>query len=171
MLTQSELKQKLHYSPETEIFTRFISNNELKIIKNLANSKGYIEIRINGIKYKSHRLAWLYVYGNFPNKSLDHINGIKTDNRIKNLREANQSENLKNIGIGKNNTSGIKGASFDKNSGKWKSQGCLNYKKVHIGLYESAEEAGIAYLEFAKKYHGEFYKELHLEQAERLEIK
>lgn len=78
------------------------------------NSLGYVQIKISGKLYHAHRLAWLYVYGYMPEKEIDHINRIRDDNRIANLREATSQLNSLNTGIYKNNTSGSKGIYYNK---------------------------------------------------------
>lgn len=88
-LTQAELKRKLHYDPDTGIFTWKVFSPGITIGKVAgAISSGYIRIKVHPSLQYAHRLAWLYVYGYFPEHGTDHINGIKTDNRIANLREA-----------------------------------------------------------------------------------
>lgn len=79
----------------------------------------YAHITINGRCYVAHQLAWLYVYGKFHDGQIDHINGIGTDNRISNLRECDQSQNMENLGPRKNNPSGFLGVFFDKTQRKW----------------------------------------------------
>jgi hypothetical protein len=157
MLTQAELKSKLHYNTETGIFTRFIKyKNQIK----KAGSKqtnGYIYISINKIDYLAHRLAWLYVYGEFPKNQIDHINRIRDDNKISNLRESTQSENLMNISISSHNTSGYKGVSFDKSKNKFMACIQINSRQIFIGRYKTAKEASIAYSNYAKEIQGEFY--------------
>ena len=112
---------------------------------------------INSKLYRAHRLAWLYVYGEYPKKHLDHINGIRNDKRIITLRECNDSQNMKNTDKRKDNTSGCKGVSFDKARNKWKAQATLNQKHINIGRFDSKEDASLAYQSFAKANHGDFY--------------
>ena len=113
-------------------------------------------IKINGRMYMGHRLAWLFVNGGWPENHIDHINEIKNDNRISNLREATSSQNQRNRGAQKNNTSGFKGVSFFKRNGKWKSTICVNSNKKHLGYFDNPEEAHQAYCKASDKYHGEF---------------
>lgn len=83
------------------------------------NSDGYLMIMINGKAYPAHRLAWLIVYGTMPDGFIDHINRVRTDNRISNLRLVTHSENMQNRKIQKNNKSGYRGVSWDAKYGKW----------------------------------------------------
>jgi hypothetical protein len=160
MLTQAELKSQLHYNPETGIFTRMVSNNNKIKVGDVAGGKhnqGYMVIGINGKLYLAHRLAWLYVHGEFPENDIDHISGIKDSNFIKNLRVSTRSQNLFNRGVTKNNTSGYKGVSFDKATNKWMAKARLNGKRYYLGLFVTPEKASEAYQAFSKNNHGEFY--------------
>jgi len=121
-LTQERLKHLLHYNPDTVVFT-WLSKpsrriNSGSIAGRIKPKKGYVEIGISGRIYLAHRLAWLYIYGTWPKEQVDHINGIRNDNRIKNLRLATTSQNQWNKKMQKNNTSGIKGVSWDNQRGK-----------------------------------------------------
>ena len=159
MLTQAELKRQLHYNPETGIFTRLVSNTTWVKIGDITGSKtsdGYFCICVNKKVYRSHRLAWLYIYGSFPKTLIDHINMDRLDNRISNLREATRAENIWNIGKTSKNKSGFKGVSFNKSYNKWSAVCTVNNKTNHLGFFITPELASQAYQEFAKKHHGEF---------------
>lgn len=146
-LTQERLKEVLHYDPETGLFTNLTQRANCVKIGALAGSihhEGYISIRIDGFSYGAHRLVWLYVYGDFPKNQIDHINQVKDDNRIVNLREANSSANKQNVGLQKNNSSGYKGVTFNKKSGKWVVQLKINGKNMYFGHYCDLKEAVIA---------------------------
>lgn len=90
MLTQARLKELFHYDKETGAFTHIKARRGVrvgKILGCLANN-GYLVIRADGKLYLAHRLAWMYVHGAFPPDQLDHINRMRTDNRLCNLRLA-----------------------------------------------------------------------------------
>ena len=87
---------------------------------------------------------------------MDHINGITTDNKFSNLREADFEQNVFNSSVYKNNRLGVKGVRKTK-TGKYEARARLNTKQHCLGTYDTKEEAGIAYKKFAKKHHGEFY--------------
>jgi hypothetical protein len=117
---------------------------------------GYWCIEFKGYRFPAHRLAWFFHYGVFPDCDIDHINNVRTDNRIANLRLATRSQNLQNAKLRSNNTSGHKNVSFRKDTGKWavrmrKYQG----KYLNIGNFDCVEDAVAA----ATKARQELYKE------------
>lgn len=159
MITQKELKSILNYNPDTGIFTWAIKPNRSIKIGDIAGSlegRGYHRIMLNRKAYKTHRLAWLYVYGEFPLNEIDHIDQNKTNNKINNLRECSRGNNNCNILNRKNNKSGYKGVSWNKAKGKWISQIQSNKQKIFLGSFDCQKKAHIAYCEAANKYHGEF---------------
>ena len=100
MLKQSELKSQVYYDTKTGYFSK-----DGKIIRNKTNSK-YLRLGILGKMYRQHRLAWLYVYGEFPNGHIDHIDHDTTNNAISNLRDVTASQNQRNASLRKDNKSG-----------------------------------------------------------------
>jgi hypothetical protein len=155
MITQEELKQQLYYDPDTGVFTRLVSNSNTVKVGDIAgcyDGDGYLRIKVNNKRYGAHRLALLYMYGSFPKDQIDHINNIKDDNRITNLREANKSQNAQNkIKAHKNNKSGLLGVS--KNGKGFKCTIKINYKRKYLGTYRTKEEAHSAYLEAKRNMH------------------
>jgi len=156
MLTQERLKELLHYCPETGVFTRIARIQSINIgdIAGGVTSYGYWSILIDYKHYQAHRLAWIYVNGMWPKDYIDHINGIKNDNRIINLREANKSQNGQNKKKAHKNTStGLLGASFHKITGKYASQIKVNGKSKHLGLFKTPQDAHQAYLTAKRQLH------------------
>jgi hypothetical protein len=151
MLTQAELQSQLHYDLDTGIFTWIKSNKQAGYYP----ENKYSQIGIGDKLYYGHRLAWLYAYGYFP-KYVDHINGIKSDNRLCNLREATNQQNAFNSKISTNNTTGIKGVMWNKNAKKWHVQIVLNNKKYHIGYFIDFFEACCNAISIRKMLHGNF---------------
>lgn len=154
-LTYQELHQHLYYDSGTGIFTRIIANSQSINVGDIAghkNSLGYIIIKINGIAYKAHRLAWLYVYGYFPEGDIDHRDRIKNHNWILNLREASRSCNVKNSDVRADNVSGVTGVNFVKNGNKWTSHVSINRKKVHLGYRKDFIDSVIDRWEAEKKH-------------------
>lgn len=119
-------------------------------------SGGYRHGRLRGKDYLEHRLIWLYHYGEWPNGNLDHIDGIPGDNRIKNLRECTQQQNMLNKKSLAGSTSKFKGVYWDKQMEKWVAQYRFNGKKYYVGLYECEKEAAKAYKKATKPLHKEF---------------
>ena len=162
MLTQEELKQILEYDPTTGDFIWKISPAKNVKIGDTAGTtvkNGYCNIKINRFTYKAHRLAWLYMYREFPDGLIDHINGVADDNRIVNLRVVSNADNSKNQKIRKTNTSGYKGVSWSKTKLKWQAQCCTDYKAVHLGYFDTPKEASEAYNNYAREHHKEFYRD------------
>lgn len=120
------------------------------------NAQGYRVVTLMGRQYRVHRVAWLMMYGKWPSELLDHANGKRTDNRLVNLREANRSENNRNRGMSRNNTSGFKGVSYDRDRKKWQAKIWRGNKAIHLGRYLTAQEAFAAYCKASREYHGEF---------------
>lgn len=168
-ITHEELVARFIYDPETGDLSRRValpggtgrgrgSPEGFKLATK--NGNGYTRVNLDGKKYYVHRLAWLYVYGVQPNGQIDHINGDRSDNRIANLREATNKQNQENRrNCPKHNTTGFLGVSNHSRYGgeKYVAQITNDYKHIHIGVYDTPEEAQEAYL--AKK------AEIHLSQT------
>ena len=157
ILTHESLKSQLSYNSKTGVFTKTLKTSGISKIAGNKDCRGYIYIRLNLKKYSAHRLAWFYVHGYMPNNLIDHINGIKSDNRILNLREATPHQNVCNSRISKKNTSGNKGVYLNKLTNKWVAQSMINGSYVYLGTFCNKEDAVMSYENFASKNHGEFY--------------
>jgi len=157
MITQSELKEFLHYDQDTGIFTWKVSRGKVKVgkIAGFTDSNGYLIIRIKETNYYSHRLVWLLIYGKFPSV-IDHINGIKNDNRLCNLRECTLQQNQWNHKNYSTNTSGIKGVSWNTNSQKWKVSIRTEIGRIHLGYFKLLDDAKSVMIEARNKYHKEY---------------
>ena len=101
---------------------------------------GYVTIAIRRSAYKAHRLAWLYVYGEWPD-NIDHINGSPVDNRISNLRSVTFEENGKNMKLNSNNSSGLMGVHWHALSKKWQARITCNKTRLHLGYFRDFFEA------------------------------
>lgn len=112
-------------------------------------------MRLDGKRYLGHRVAWFYMMGEWP-VEVDHENLIRDDNRWKNLRPADEFLNKRNTPAYKNNKSGLKGASWHVCSRAWRARIRVAGKEVNLGLFDTPEEANVAYYEAAKKHFGEF---------------
>lgn len=153
-ITQDELKKQLSYCPKKGVFTWIISKKGCSVGRIAGGCAGHIykRIRVNGILYYQHRLAWLYVYGVNPNGEVDHINHNPLDNRICNLREVSHTENHKNRGASPRNTSGFVGVYSHAPSGKWRSCIKINGKQKHLGLFHKKYDAVMARISAEEKY-------------------
>lgn len=161
ILTQEELKEQLHYDPETGVFTWLVSNsNRVKIgqVSGRLHSQGYVKIKINNKEYGAHRLAWLYMAGSFPDKSIDHRDCIRNNNKWLNLREATIQENSFNSARKARNTSGYTGVTWNKSLNTWTAYCSINGKQKYLGRFNTAEEASEVYQQAALANRGEFYR-------------
>lgn len=146
LITQDRLKSLLTYDPDTGEFrwrTRRGGNAVSGSLAGARNTEGYVHIQIEGKKYKAHRLAWLYVHGQHPDE-IDHVNRIKDDNRIANLRSVTHAQNGQNQSKPKNNTSGHIGVDFHKRSNRWRARIKIGGKLRDIGYFDSKEAAAKA---------------------------
>lgn len=163
MITQHELKQWLDYNPDTGIFTWKISPNSFTKIGKVCTSidkDGYIRVCIKGKTHRAHRLAFLYMTGFLPEKEIDHINGVKTDNRFCNLRSSSRVQNEYNKGLSKRNKSGVKGVWFDKSRNNWRAFATVNGKYKYLGRFSDFDEAVKVRNNFIKEnYDLDFYRE------------
>ncbi len=116
-------------------------------------------MKIMQVNYTVQRIVWKLEYGEEPKELIDHKDGDKLNNRIDNLREANNFENSQNKKAQSNNKLGIKGVHYRKNSensGKYRAKIHHQNKYHHLGMFNTAEEASLAYQKASLKYHGEF---------------
>ena len=148
MITQKELKKKFHYDFKTGLLTRLSTGNIFSVPDNV----GYFSVDINKKKYRVHRLAWLYVYGEMPKEQIDHINHDKTDNRICNLREVSNTENRRNMSLDKRNKNGITGIDFYKKTKLWRACIRANGKHKHLGYFKNKVDAILARKKAEIKY-------------------
>lgn len=148
-MTQAELMELLHYCPKTGKFTWVKPNPSAKRIQagdtaGRAIQNGYVQIGINGKYFLAHRLAYLYMTGDFPEKLVDHINGNTQDNSWQNLRLASASENSRNAKRSSRNTSGFTGVAWNNVAKKWVASIRLAGKSTHLGCFDTAQAAAEA---------------------------
>jgi hypothetical protein len=159
MITQARLKKLLDYDPETGVFVWKVRPNGRVPAGSVAGNyrvDGYNQIGIDGSLYLTHRLVWLYMTGTVPLKEVDHINCKRYDNRFENLREASRGENQRNGLLYANNTSGYKGVSWHKRSGKWYAQIRVDGDAVYLGSFDILGDAAAAYAEASARLHMDF---------------
>lgn len=147
-ISAEELRQLVHYDPDTGIFTWLQSKFQPYRIGKRAGSKmsnGYRRIFIGEKAVTEHRLAWLYMTGKWPQNHIDHINGDRTDNRFCNLRDVSRSTNLHNIArANKNASSKYRGVS--PANGTWTMQILVNGKRIRVPGFSTEEDAARCYL-------------------------
>lgn len=160
MISQEELKELFHYDPESGIFTRRVDRGNRKAgeVAGCIGSSGYYRISIDNKSYLAHRLAWLYVYGRFPDGLLDHWNTNKLDNRIKNLRDCTHSTNHQNQHCKSNNILKCKGVSYypDRPKTPYLARIKVNGAQKNLGRFATQEAAKAAYDKAALEGFGEF---------------
>lgn len=140
----------LNYDKETGLFTWKQNHGSVKKgdIAASRTRQGYMCLRVNNKFYLCHRLAWFFVHDVWPSGDIDHINEIKSDNRIVNLRDVDRCSNLRNqSNPQKNNKSGLRGVHWDRKKEKWVAQMSVSKKKIHLGYFDDCNEAYKTYLE------------------------
>ena len=155
-LVQQQVHDALHYDAETGIFVWRVGRRGTARAGSRAGSLksgGYRHLMLHGTRYEEHRLAWFYVHGVWPVGEVDHINRVKDDNRIANLREVTRSENQQNITLQSNNTSGYRGVIFSKRERRWIAQIGIHGKLKYLGSFNSPEVAYEAYKSAAAAVH------------------
>ena len=155
-ITADQLRHLLSYCADTGVFTWNIQRGRARV----GDVAGYVaknrlgyewaQIRLLGVLYPAHRLAWLHHYGSAPGGSIDHINQDSTDNRIENLRIATNVENSRNQHMRITNTSGVTGVYWEESSKKWRAEVKVNGIKNRIGRFHDIHEAAEAVVAFRK---------------------
>lgn len=160
MIDAAELRRLFKYEPDTGNFVRLVAMGRKAETGAIAGSKalrGNWRISIRKHQYAAHRLAWLYITGEWPKDEIDHIDGNPLNNRFANLREANSGENKQNRRVArKDNSHGFIGVYLhgkSRGSALWRARIQLEGKQRHIGVFGSAEAAHAAYLDAKRKLH------------------
>ena len=157
MIDANTIRRLLDYDPDTGVF-RWREHHYIRYVGAVAGcsmGSGYRRVHIAGKKYYEHRLAWLYVYGVWPTNQIDHINTVKNDNRICNLREATRSQNHANKSKYKGEL--LKGVKKYPH-GKFSAHVSINNKKIYLGMYDTEEQAHAAYCEAAQQAFGAYHR-------------
>lgn len=153
-LTHERLLEVLDYDPETGIFLRKRTGR----VAGSVAARSYWVIKVDGVSYYGHRLAWFYVYGAWPNGDLDHRNGDKIANQITNLREATESQNGANRGKAtvREHSSKLKGVYWHKCRNRWRSSVMVRGQVIDLGYFDTEDEAHRAYSQTLVRHFGEF---------------
>lgn len=158
VITQSQLKAIYLYNPTIGTFVRRVKSGYRWLALEPVGSydlHGYLTCRIDGKSYKMHRLAWLYVHGAMPDGDIDHINGNRQDNRIANLRCVPRQTNLQNQRkpTSQNKSTRILGVYPSRTGKRFVAAISVNNKKIHIGTFDTADEAYSAYVAAKRQLH------------------
>lgn len=157
MLTQDRLMELMDYNPDTGKFIRKVRRGRMGAPGSVAgtvNKKGYVVIEIDGRPYTAHRLAWLFMTGEMPEKQIDHRDRNKANNAWSNLRSATNAQNHQNrFEAQANNKTGLLGVCFHKAAGRWIAQIKKNGRRIYLGLHDTPEGAHAAYLAAKAELH------------------
>lgn len=160
-LTADRLRSILRYDPDTGLFWWREPGKKRRLDRPAGNidppPHDYARVRIDGVKYLGHRLAWLYVHGEWPEPTTDHKNRLKHDNRISNLRLATQLQQMANMVAYRNNKIGLRGVHYHKQNGCWCARIKINGRNAYLGSFDDPEEAYQAYCRAAQCRDGEFF--------------
>lgn len=156
MTQQEQLKSLFLYDLTSGWFTNLYSRGRAKIGERAGASTGhgYRRIIIDYVKHYEHHLAWLYVHGEYPDE-IDHRDGNCSNNAISNLRLCNRTQNNFNAKR-ETGASGLKGAYLDKRNLQWYSHIQVGGRVIHLGMFDTPEEAHKAFMEAVEFHHGEF---------------
>lgn len=154
MLTAERLRERLSYDPETGMFRWRVKHQGCRNVVGTIDAKGYRLIHVDGRNYRAHRLAWLYSMDKWPGEEIDHINGVRSDNRLCNLREVSSSMNKQNQRRAhKDSATGILGVRWHKTNKAYQAQLGLCGKVLHLGFFSTPEAAHDAYLAAKRELH------------------
>lgn len=154
------LRKRLRYEPETgKLFwldyegmpkrwrTRYSGKEAFT-----SNADGYRQGKIDGVRFLAHRVVWAIHHGEWPNDQIDHINGVKDNNRVSNLRVVSNTENHRNKTMRSDNTSGTTGVYWRKSCRKWTASIMVDSRHKYLGYFDTIEEAAAARKEASAKY-------------------
>lgn len=177
MLTSDHLKELLHYDPDTGVFTwlkdRIAGKGNGYVrtpagtVADAPHPDGYRQIKIEGVRYLSHRLAFFYMTGEWPTDDVDHIDLNRTNNRWENIRPATRSQNKFNTLVRADSKTGVKGVSF--HHGKYRAMIMVEGERINLGIYDGVGEAAMSYALAAQELHGEYANTLDMDEILNLD--
>lgn len=160
MLTYDEAHRLFSYDPETGLLTRRITTGKKSkagMVVGHPYSNGYLRVGVGPRgacrEYLLHRLIWMMCTGSWPDGEIDHINGIRDDNRLSNLRVATSGENRQNSCRYATNKSGHRGVSWFRLAGKWRADITVSRKRLYLGTFDTVEAAAAAYTKAKSELH------------------
>ena len=157
--TAQQIADVLVYDPQTGVFTwRVDRSYKVKAgdVAGKINSSGHRQIRVRGSLYLAHQLVWVLMTGSWPVHRIDHVDNDHDHNAWHNLREATHSQNMWNRKTNANSSTGFKGVTLNKPSGKYIARVSRNGKRFSLGYFATAEEAYAARTNALTQFHGEF---------------
>lgn len=160
-ISLNELRAQFLYDPETGLWI-WKSINKYMPPERLGSRAGYRHhsgrwvLKVGDKGINAARIAYFYMTGQWPSVDVDHKNGDVADDRWENLRLATRAQNNRNVGKKSRNRSGVKGVSWHAATGKWISRITVNYKQIHLGVFDDFEEAVRVYREASIRLHGSF---------------
>jgi HNH endonuclease len=154
--TQDELRAALSYDYETGVFVwiKTYRNHNLGRVAGCLDKDGYVQIKFKKRLWRAHRLAWFYVYGVWPKMQIDHENGNRSDNSIKNLRDVNCAGNSQNRRTAdKDSSTGLLGIDYQTRWKKYRARIMINGQRMTLGGFKTKEDAHQAYLLAKRTFH------------------
>lgn len=155
-LTVERLREVLSYDPDSGQFRWRVQLSAWGKVGQVAGTKGergYIHICVDRNICAAHRLAWLHTHGAWPKYEIDHINGVKDDNRLINLRDVPRRINQQNQRRAIGGRTGLIGATFHRATGKYRARVWVDGRNISLGLYATPEEAHEAYVSHKRIHH------------------
>lgn len=155
--SQEELLSEFRYDADSGLLW-WANRKPGRVLSNSCgtlNKNGYMYVRFNSRLYTLHRLIWKMLTGREPDH-IDHINGCRIDNRIKNLREVTRNQNNRSIGLTRANRTGYIGVFYSKRYNRWMASISVNKKKISLGMFVDKRTAVETYNRKAMEIHGEF---------------
>ncbi|EAV1528679.1 endonuclease [Salmonella enterica] len=170
LMSVGDIRDLIDYNPENGVLTAKVnfSGRQAGSVIGSQTWQGYYAFSLFGKKCFAHRLAWLLHYGEWPSQPIDHINGIQTDNSIRNLRLCSLSQNQFNKPTQKNNTTGVKGVYWNKRDKRYVASVQFNGKKYSAGHHKDIDSAKEAVMKLREKLAGEFTNHGEFELAAQL---
>lgn len=154
-MNQARLRELFAYDPAAGSLVWLVNRpgRPAGAVAGGVNGVGYVTVGVDGKRMLAHRVIWCLVHGVAAPNEIDHINGVRSDNRLENLRLATKSQNRQNTMLSKNNSSGIQGVAFDAAKGKWIAQIMVRRKHIHLGGFEDKEAAALVRALAEEKFH------------------
>ena len=143
MLTQERVRELFDYREDGALVWKVRNSNVISVgrVAGTDHGDGYVAIKADGVIYLGHRLVWLWHKGYLPEHGLDHRDRVRSNNRISNLREASHQCNARNTGNPCNNTSTVKGVSWNGRVRLWHAYIKVSQKRLHLGYHDTLLEA------------------------------